>query len=83
MKKYQIFRGIVLAIISIYCAASIADRKPNIVLIVADDLGYADLGFQGVKDIPTPALDALAASGIRFTNGYVTVHGAARPALPS
>jgi len=73
----------VLAIISIYCAASIADRKPNIVLIVADDLGYADLGFQGVKDIPTPALDALAASGIRFTNGYVTVHGAARPALPS
>ena len=72
MKKYQICRCIVLAIISIYCAASIADRKPNIVLIVADDLGYADLGFQGVKDIPTPALDALAASGIRFTNGYVT-----------
>ena len=72
MKKHQICRCIVLAIISIYCAASIADRKPNIVLIVADDLGYADLGFQGVKDIPTPALDALAASGIRFTNGYVT-----------
>ena len=72
MKKYQICRCIVLAIISIYCAASIADRKPNIVLVVADDLGYADLGFQGVKDIPTPALDALAASGIRFTNGYVT-----------
>lgn len=72
MKKYQVCRCIVLAIISIYCAASIADRKPNIVLIVADDLGYADLGFQGVKDIPTPALDALAASGIRLTNGYVT-----------
>ena len=55
----------VLAIISIYCAASIADRKPNIVLIVADDLGYADLGFQGVEDIPTPSLDALAAAGLR------------------
>ena len=53
-------------------AASIADRKLNLVLIVADDLGYADLGFHGVKDIPTPSLDALAAGGIRLTNGYVT-----------
>ena len=72
MKKNRICRCMVLAIILIYCAASIADRKPNIVLIVADDLGYADLGFQGVKDIPTPGLDALAAGGIRLTNGYVT-----------
>ena len=72
MKKDRICRCMVLAIISIYCAASIADRKPNIVLIVADDLGYADLGFQGVEDIPTPSLDALAAGGIRLTNGYVT-----------
>ena len=72
MKKNRICRCMVLAIISIYCAASIADRKPNIVLIVADDLGYADLGFQGVEDIPTPSLDALAAGGIRLTNGYVT-----------
>jgi len=72
MKKNLICRCMVLAIILIYCAASIADRKPNIVLIVADDLGYADVGFHGVKDIPTPGLDALAAGGIRLTNGYVT-----------
>ena len=72
MKKNRICRCMVLAIILIYCAASIADRKPNIVLIVADDLGYADVGFHGVKDIPTPGLDALAAGGIRLTNGYVT-----------
>ena len=72
MKKDRICRCMVLAIILIYCAASIADRKPNIVLIVADDLGYADVGFHGVKDIPTPGLDALAAGGIRLTNGYVT-----------
>ncbi|HVU90094.1 MAG TPA: sulfatase-like hydrolase/transferase [Pirellulales bacterium] len=47
-------------------------RKPNIVVIVADDLGYADPGFQGGKDIPTPHLDALASSGTRFTAGYVS-----------
>lgn len=47
-------------------------RKPNILLIVGDDMGYADVGFQGCKDIPTPHLDALAAAGVRCTNGYVT-----------
>ena len=47
-------------------------RRPNVVLIVADDLGYADLGFQGGKDIPTPNLDALAAGGVRCSNGYVS-----------
>ena len=52
-------------------AATAADR-PNILVIVGDDMGYADVGFHGCKDIPTPHLDALAASGVRFTNGYVT-----------
>src|SRR3954451_22024579 len=47
-------------------------RKPNILIILADDLGYADVGFHGCKDIPTPNLDALAASGVRCTNGYVS-----------
>src|SRR5688572_23765831 len=46
--------------------------RPNILLIVADDLGYNDVGFQGGRDIPTPNLDRLAASGVRCTNGYVT-----------
>lgn len=47
-------------------------RRPNIVVVVADDLGYADLGFQGAKDIPTPHLDALAKAGVRCTSGYVS-----------
>jgi arylsulfatase A-like enzyme len=47
-------------------------RPPNIVVIVADDMGYADIGVHGSRDIPTPNIDALAASGIRFTNGYVS-----------
>ena len=47
-------------------------RQPNIVVIMADDMGYADAGFTGATDIQTPNLDALAASGVTFTNGYVT-----------
>jgi len=46
--------------------------KPNIIVIVADDLGYADVGFNGCRDYDTPHLDSLAASGVRFVNGYVT-----------
>lgn len=46
-------------------------RKPNIVLIVADDLGYADLGCQGSDDIRTPHIDSIAKAGARFTDGYV------------
>ncbi len=49
-----------------------SSRPPNIVVILADDLGYADLGCQGAKDIRTPNVDSLAKSGIRFTNGYVS-----------
>lgn len=49
-----------------------APSRPNILLIVGDDMGYADVGFHGCKDIPTPHLDALAASGVRFTSGYVS-----------
>ncbi len=46
--------------------------RPNVILILADDLGYGDVGYQGCPDIPTPNIDALAASGVRFTDGYVT-----------
>lgn len=45
---------------------------PNVVLIVADDLGYGELGCYGGTEIPTPNLDALARRGVRLTNGYVT-----------
>lgn len=46
--------------------------RPNIVFIVADDLGYGELGSYGGTDIPTPHLDALADDSVRFTDGYVT-----------
>lgn len=50
----------------------IAADRPNILVIVGDDMGYADLGIQGCTDIPTPHLDALAKSGVRCTSGYVS-----------
>jgi arylsulfatase A-like enzyme len=53
-------------------AASGADPKPNILVIVSDDHGYADVGFQGCKDIPTPHLDRLAREGMRCTQGYAS-----------
>lgn len=46
--------------------------RPNVIYILADDMGYADCGAHGCRDIPTPHLDALAAGGVRFTQGYVT-----------
>lgn len=47
-------------------------QKPNIVFIFADDLGYGDTGIYGSEVIQTPHIDALAAEGVRFTQGYVS-----------
>src|ERR1700721_2988109 len=47
-----------------------ADRRPNIVFILADDLGYGDLGCYGQQRIHTPNIDALAARGVKFTQFY-------------
>jgi arylsulfatase A-like enzyme len=48
-----------------------SDRPPNLVIIFADDLGYGDVGAYGSEVISTPNIDALAAAGVRFTDGYV------------
>jgi arylsulfatase A-like enzyme len=49
-----------------------AGAQPNIVVIVGDDMGYADIGVHGCKDIPTPNIDSLAADGVRCSSGYVS-----------
>jgi len=68
---------ILLVLVAVACgsiacgpdAASVSER-PNIVLIVADDLGYGDLGSYGQEKIRTPVLDRLAEQGMRFTRHY-------------
>ncbi|MFT7580316.1 MAG: arylsulfatase A-like enzyme [Myxococcota bacterium] len=49
-----------------------AQAPPNVLVIVADDMGYGDLGCYGSMQVATPNLDALAATGVRCTDGYVS-----------
>src|SRR5262245_35644647 len=82
------FAAIVLAFTALFFpgtlfAATASIDRPNVVLILADDLGYADLGCYGANQIRTPHLDRLAAEGSRFTSFYVAqaVCTASRAAL--
>ena len=52
--------------------AEVTERKPNIIVLFADDLGYGDVGYQGCTEIPTPHIDSIARNGVAFRCGYVT-----------
>ncbi|MEI6491858.1 MAG: arylsulfatase [Verrucomicrobiota bacterium] len=65
------FLAVTAALICAGMPSPAADGKPNIIHIVADDLGWKDVGFNGATDIKTPNLDALAADGAKFTQFYV------------
>ncbi|WP_289053399.1 sulfatase-like hydrolase/transferase [Carboxylicivirga marina] len=66
---------LMLPILALSCA-KVSEQKtskqPNLVVIMTDDMGYADVGFNGCTDIPTPQIDKIADQGVRFTQGYVT-----------
>lgn len=70
-----IYRATVLCVALAVAASSVraeTPKRPNVLIIIADDQGYNDLGCQGCKDIPTPNIDTIARNGIRCTNGYVS-----------
>lgn len=68
-----IFNAIVLVFLSIVTAnCQKTNSKPNFILIVADDLGFADLSLNGSKQIATPNIDRLAEEGVNFSQGYVS-----------
>jgi arylsulfatase A-like enzyme len=60
--------AVVLALLAVHCRVDVP--RPNIIYILADDVGYADLGVYGQKHFETPNLDRLAAEGMRFTQHY-------------
>ena len=64
--RYSLF----LLLATLAAGATAAERPPNVVLILIDDMGWTDLGCQGSKFYETPHIDRLAASGMRFTSGY-------------
>ncbi len=65
-----------ILLICIFCLTGNAlfsqNERPNFIILLADDLGYADLSLNGSKQIATPNIDKLAEGGINFTNGYVS-----------
>ncbi len=68
----KLIRPLILAAVCSFPMQAAAAEKPNIVLLFADDAGYADFGFQGSRHFKTPHLDRLAESGVRLTQFYVT-----------
>src|SRR6476646_2540991 len=61
--------GVVLFVAASYRADA---SRPNIIFVLVDDMGYADLGCMGAKDIKTPNIDRLASEGLKFTDFYAT-----------
>lgn len=77
MKHLELSRWLLaIALIGMFLIAGRVEAadpaKPNIIVIMADDLGYGDLSCYGAKAVTTPNIDKLAAQGLRFTSGYTS-----------
>lgn len=66
------FANLLLATSTDASAHGQMQTAPNLIVIMTDDLGYADVGFNGCTDIPTPHIDSIANAGVKFTNAYVS-----------
>lgn len=67
-----IVQFLMILAVALTAGTSHASDQPNIIVLLADDLGYGELGCQGNPEIPTPHIDSIASGGIRFTQAYVT-----------
>lgn len=70
----RLYLGLLLSIcasLPLAAAAEAAEKKPNVLILFCDDTGWAEFGFQGNKQIPTPNIDSIAKNGVQFTQGYV------------
>jgi arylsulfatase A-like enzyme len=68
----RLHRTLTLCLLPVLGTLHAAEARPNILVILADDLGYADLGCQGSTEVKSPQIDSIAANGMRCTAGYVT-----------
>ena len=71
MRGFDINKIIFLLILFVSCTKQV-EQKPNIILIITDDQGYGDIGYNGNPHIKTPNLDLLATNSMRFNNFYVS-----------
>ena len=72
MMKFKLIITTLIMVLSITNGQCQSNKKPNFIIILADDLGYADVGFTGSTQIRTPHIDAIANDGVIFTDGYVS-----------
>lgn len=70
MKRVLRWCSLAVALVAFALPAAAQQKKPNILILLADDMGYSDVGAYG-SEIRTPAIDALAATGVKFTNFHV------------
>ena len=76
--RTALFAGVLLAAVGAFASAGraadapAAPKRPNVIVILADDLGYGDVGCYGATKVKTPNLDRLAAQGLRFTDGHAS-----------
>lgn len=68
--QYSITPTLLLTALTLLAASAEAANRPNIIFIMADDLGYGDVSCYGAKKIQTPNIDRIASEGIRFTDGH-------------
>jgi arylsulfatase A-like enzyme len=66
----NVFTALLLGLTAALHSAESPQSRPNILVILSDDMGYADIGVHGCKDIPTPNIDRIAKRGVRFTDAY-------------
>lgn len=66
MNNLSVLLGVLLAV------GANAAQQPNIIIVMADDMGWGDVGYHGFKDILTPNIDRIAKEGVQFTQGYVS-----------